>query len=446
MLCSGTRPFSPFFRIVNRSVKKSLKPTKVKSPGLVKTPDGQRKVLENFKPRNKLQSLGKQLNLLALDGTIQKKAKEVQQMAETATEQRRFLKENPDSPIVKMNNLTWKLLREVVAHPSYSIIGKIKTTIEQDDKKRLDYTIERFSFDGSQTMGLLAFCFSDEDSLDNFQNQIQGKIVEKAEISHDIFVTLLHQLNSEKDPKHFLDGSESVTNGIVVDPSLPSYFVLSKEKFPELPSLLNQLNIENMLRTLQKEQINPIWPSPISDKTFDSVLPAILSHEFYGFIIEKRDDDGQVVAEDLVTISHVHPEIDENGKYNSQPCSYTYAPLFTDPHIASDYLNVLETYYLEELSLNTISMATITGSTIFNWFSENSEVHGLMFNPKESIVAGTNKLPEQTDPSNQIKKAVPKSEVSLSSDEYYDLPDFPLLPYLCVLKRDILQRDVKVEE
>ena len=394
-----------------------------------------RRVINAFQPRNRVQQVAKELNLVAVSKVLQKQTKELQKMTGVITEQNRFLKEHVNSPFTRFNLLTRRLIRELVCHQQYTVIGRVRVTPEPENKERIDYSVQRFQFENTNDVGLMLFAFSDEDSLDNFQAQIQGKAMETADVTPDILIKILGRMVTDKDPKHFSDGKEDVTGGIVVDPSLPSYFAISKEKFPKLPQLLMQITIETILRRVQYEQINPTWPSDLSDETVDSYFPQILDfEEFHVFLLE--DSRGE---ESLLTITHEHAEVDRKGVYDTKRQPYLYVPVFTDDAMATDYISALEHHFADEIRHKNLSIVSMKGMAIVEWLKENEDVHGLMFNPKEAILQGQVRVPEDMAPSQHSNRSVPRTnDHALSANEYYELPDWPLLPYLCSIKRSLL--------
>lgn len=394
-------------------------------------------VLKAFKPRNKLQEVARELNMIMTDKALQLQTQSIKDQSKSITEESRFLREHINSPFVRFNLLTRKLIREFIAHPEYSIIGRVKVLSDKDNKQKIDFNIQRYSFENTDELGLMLFVFSDEDSMDNFQAQIQGKVMESSDLTSDKLISILNRLATEKEPQHFADGNNSLTGGIVVDPSLPCYFVLNREKFTELPKILFQLSMETILRKLQHEQMNPKWPSEISNETIDGVFQQILDYEEYNvFLLEGENNE-----ENLLTITHVHPDFNEKGVYQSEPNHFIYIPVFTDPDLATDYLSLLERHYEDTIKHKCLSVVTMKGSDILEWLHSTKEVYGILFNPTESIFEGTKKLPEYQYTQKSIKENEISPDMKLLASPYYSLPDFPSLPYLCSLKRRILFKE-----
>ena len=364
-------------------------------------------LLRNFQSRNKLQEVAKELNILALNKNVNKQAKKMMSTAFT-DKSKTSVKETMDTDFARYTISTWKLLREFVLHPNYHIIGHIKTNrVDKDGMEELSYNFDRFEFDNvDQSLGLMLFAFSDEKSKDNFQSQSKKRQFNFSNVSANRLVPVLSNISKKHQPNSYTDKTEQKTGGIIVDPSLPSYFFIQCAKFHELDQLSVQLRIEKILRKIQWE-LNQCNLSEYSQKFL--VTQFTEYDKFYAFTMTDANK-----KECLITVAQ---NLNENEEQ-------FFAPVFTDIEEARNYVLVLQDHFLDGTS--KINVNTYAASELLSWLEENDDVSAFVFNPMDDL----SNLPELELPTKSC-------EFAENSSIYYGLPDAPDSPYLCILPRDL---------
>jgi hypothetical protein len=399
-------------------------------------------VIEKFHPRNNLQKWGKQLNLLTLNKQLledHKKLLASVKMLEKDPMNNPYAEEQPaDSPIAKLNQLTRGLLREFVTHSNYTLIGEVRTVPETDNQELIDYRVQRFHYDNISSLGNVIFAFSDNDSVYRFESQTHIQTLERSTVSPFTLISLLNDAIRNHKPERFSDAQGEVTDGVVIDPALPSVFVIGKTQFADLAQLYSVVQIEAILRKVQWEQISPTSTGVISDQTVNQFSASMDFESYYVFItnpnVEETDSEPQ---EDLLTIelSHLNPT-----SKSTAPVPHVYLPIFTDAEKATNYISVLSSYCGESLENIKLNLVSMTGNDIFAWAKNSADV-GIVYNPTEGIFSNDHEAILTTQalrivtPDPDPKKLVRTPEFSSVASGQYDLSDYPSLPFLCLLMR-----------